>query len=139
MDEVEFVGAAVCRKRRRETEDYVGCESESDKSLGLEFVDVNLVYELGLMVEVVCLYKFYGVIWVSVKVIENDGEFITFGVASEGGGDGVVDNVCLFMSMLLSIVCLILLVDNLVVDVFCCLNEEVDVYYNNRWCEGYIF
>ena len=30
-DEVEFAGAAVCSKRRRETEDHVGCESESDK------------------------------------------------------------------------------------------------------------
>ena len=137
-DEVEFAGAAACRKRRRETEDYVGCESESDKSSGSELVDVNLAYEPGSMVEVARPHKSHGATWASAKVIENDGEFITLGVAPEGGGDGVADNVRLPTSTLSSTVRPTPPVDNLAVDASRRLNEEVDVHYNNRWCEGYI-
>lgn len=112
--------------------------SVSEKSSASELVDTRLAYEPGCMVEVARPHKAHGATWASAKVIENDGEFITLAVASEGGDDVSTDTIRLPTSMLSSTIRPAPPVEHLAVDETRSLNEEVDVHYNNRWCEGYI-
>ena len=124
----------VAKRVRTESESA----SVSEKSSGSELVDTRLAYEPGCMVEVARPHKSHGATWASAKVLENDGEFITLAVAPEGGDDVATDTVRLPTSMLSSTIRPAPPVEHLAVDETRCLNEEVDVHYNNRWCEGYI-
>jgi len=113
-------------------------ESESDKSSHSELVHVNLAYEPGCMVEVARPHESHGATWASAKVIENDGTTVTLGVESEGGDEAKADVIRLPASLLSSAIRPRPPTETLAVDQSLRLNEEVDVHYNNRWCEGYI-
>ena len=113
-------------------------ESESDKSSLSELVDVNLAYEPGCMVEVARPHESHGATWANAKVIENDGTTITLGVESEGGHEADADVIRLPATLLSSTIRPRPPTETLAVDQSLRLNEEVDVHYNNRWCEGYI-
>ena len=112
--------------------------SASDKSSVSDIVDITLAYEPGCMVEVARAHKIHGATWASAKVIENDGDFITLQVAPESGVEETSDTVHLPTSMLSSTIRPAPPVESLSVNNERVLNEEVDVHYNNRWCEAYI-
>lgn len=130
-DIVEVV--AVGEKRSAPTE-----SAASDKSSGSELVDVTLAYEPGSTIEVAQPHKVHGATWANAKIIENDGNFVTLRIAPEGGEDAPCELARLPTSMLSSTIRPEPPVETLAVDQTRTLNEEVDVHYNNRWCEGYI-
>ncbi|CEF97882.1 DNA-directed RNA polymerase delta subunit/Asxl [Ostreococcus tauri] len=137
-DGTEFHASGEREGRNKRAKTRNESESASEKSTGSEFVDANLAYEPGCMVEVARPHKSHGATWASAKVIENDGEFIVLSVSPEGGDDATADVVRLPTRLLASTIRPAPPVENLAVDQSRRLNEEVDVHYNNRWCEGYI-
>ena len=122
----------VGRKRSAASDSAV---SDSDKSSRSEFA--ILKYEPGTEVEVARPHEVHGATWASATIIEVKDDCVKLRVAP-AGEETPKEEECLPVSALSNTIRPMPPVETLAVDGSRKLNEEVDVHYNNRWCEGYI-
>ena len=131
--------ASVGRKRAAPSASVASDRSEksSQKLSSMDFA--VLKYERGTDVEVARPHEVHGATWASATILDIGDDYVSLRVAPAGGEETPKDDEeRLPLSALSNTIRPLPPVETLAVDNTRRLNEEVDVHYNNRWCEGYI-
>lgn len=132
----ETNGGERGRKRAAPSESAASDQSEKSSQRLVDFA--VLKYERGTEVEVARPHDVHGATWASATILDIGDDYVSLRVAPAGGEETPKDEERLPLSALSNTIRPLPPVQSLAVDNTLRLNEEVDVHYNNRWCEGYV-